>query len=71
MGKDNENYFKNCELVSVVEDSYCAMKEYGFYWGCDTFEITKEQIEQLLNGKLLAMNNGEYSTFIRLRESEE
>lgn len=64
--------FKNCDdEVEVVENSYEAMESYGFYWGYTEHEVTRDKVQQLLNGKILAVNNGEYATFIRLKESEE
>lgn len=35
-------------------------------WGADTFYLTREMTEALLNGKCIAGDNGEYVTFIEL-----
>lgn len=35
-------------------------------WGSDTFYLTLEMIEALLNGKCIAGDNEEYVTFIEM-----
>lgn len=63
--------FQNCAPVEVIENSYEAMEKYGFYWGYSEYELTKDQVQQLLDGKIIAVNDGEYSAFFRLKESED
>ena len=52
--------------VQIIENTEQAQKEYGYMWGEDTFYLTREMIEALLNGKCVAGDNGEYVTFIVL-----
>ena len=52
--------------VQIIENTEQAQKEYGYMWGADTFYLTREMIEALLNGKYVAGDNGEYVTFIVL-----
>lgn len=68
-----EDDFNYSEEVTVIENSREAMEKYGFNYGKFTFEATKEQIEALLNGKILAfeINLGEYAGFLRLKKEEE
>lgn len=63
--------FQNCNPVEVIDNSYEEMEKYGFYWGYSEYELTKEQVQQLLDGKIIAVNDGEYSAFFRLKESED
>ena len=62
---------QNCNPVEVIDNSYEAMEKYGFYWGYSEYELTKEQVQQLLDGKIIAVNDGEYSAFFRFKESED
>lgn len=52
--------------VKIIENTRQAKDEYGYMWGSDTFYLTKEMIEALLNGKCIAGDNGEYVTFIEM-----
>lgn len=56
----------------IIENTYEAKAKFGFNYGAETYFITKEDIEALLNGKALAtdINYGEYSLFIELKEIE-
>ena len=55
--------------IEVIEDNKEAMRNYGFLCGYSLHEITKEQLAEFASGKMLAMNDGEYSTFVRIKES--
>lgn len=50
--------------VKIIENTDKAKEEYGFMWGPDTFVLTKDMINALLEGKCIAGDNGEYVTFI-------
>lgn len=63
--------FKNCDSAEVIDNSYEAMEKYGFFWGYSEYELTRDQVQQLLDGKIIAVNDGEYSAFFRLKESED
>ncbi len=52
--------------VRVIENTNQAKYDYGYLWGTDTFQLTKEMIQELLNGKCIAGDNGEYVTFIEM-----
>lgn len=61
----------NEDVLQIIDNSYEACEQYGFHWGYSFYDVPKEMLQEVLNGKILAMNDGEYSTFIRLKESEE
>lgn len=52
--------------VKIIENTIEAKKEYGYMYCSDTFYLTREMIEELLNGKCIAGDNGEYVTFIEM-----
>lgn len=55
---------------TVIENNNKARDEFGHNYGSEIYEISKKDIQALLNGKQLAseMNAGEYSIFIRLED---
>lgn len=61
--KSNSNF-------SIIENTQEAQDEYGHNYGSDTYYISKEDIQALLDGKQLAcdINGNEYSLFIALKE---
>ena len=50
--------------IQIIEPTLNAAKEYGFHVGYDVVGLKQEHIDALLNGKALAWNDGEYSTFV-------
>lgn len=52
--------------IKMIEDTKEARDNYGYLWGCSEHTITRSQVEELLNGKVMAMNDGEYVTFVKL-----
>ncbi len=54
--------------VKIIENTDNGKEEYGYMWGADTFVLTKEMINALLDGKCIAGDNGEYVTFIVYEE---
>lgn len=62
-----ENYF------NIIENTNKAQEEYGRCYGCETYGITRKQIQALLDGKQLAseINLGEYAIFIVLDKEED
>lgn len=54
--------------VKIIENTDKAKEEYGYMWGADTFVMTKEMVNALLDGKCIAGDNGEYVTFIIYEE---
>ena len=52
---------------TIIENTDEAQDKYGHLYGSATYEITKKDLEALLNGKQLATDiNDEYSIFIVL-----
>lgn len=54
--------------VEMIENTKEAKNNYGFLWGCTEHTVTKKQVQELLNGKVMAMNDGEYVTFVSLEK---
>jgi len=54
----------------IIENTYEAKKEYGFNYGANMIVISQYQLMALLNGKCLAWDDAEYSTFIELEKEE-
>lgn len=52
----------------MIENTIEAKDNYGYLWGCTAHTVTKEQVQELLNGKVMAMNDGEYVTFVSLEK---
>lgn len=57
----------------IIENTNGAQQEYGRCYGCETYGITRKQIQALLDGKQLAsdINLGEYGIFIVLDEEDD
>ena len=55
---------------TIIEASEFAQNEYGHCYGSSTLRISKEDIAALLNGKQLAWDDGEYTTFILFEDTE-
>ena len=55
---------------TIIENTEEAQNEFGHNYGSETYSISKQDIEALLNGKQLAceINGGEYSLFIVLKK---
>lgn len=54
--------------ITILEYNYQALKNFGFGYGYDAKEITKEDIQALLDGKIIAFSDGEYSHFMKLKK---
>lgn len=52
--------------VKIIDNTDEAVNEYGTDCSWDLIELKKEHIRALQSGKMLAWNDGEYSTFIVL-----
>ena len=47
-------------------------EEFNPWWGWDSIELTKEDIDALLNGKVLESNcSSEYGMLIRMKPNDE
>ena len=58
---------------TVIDDDMISMENFGYNYGAEVYAISKDDIQSLLNGKMLAttINDEEYSIFIRLLKEEE
>lgn len=56
--------------VEIIENTKKSQDEYGHSYGSSTVVLTDEQMKALKNGKQLAFNDGEYSTFLTMKEPE-
>ena len=50
--------------AKVIERTCAAQDEYGHCFGSHTVALSREHIAALLDGKMLAWNDDEYSTFV-------
>lgn len=73
----DENYKNNKPTITnhfdIIENTNGAQQEYGRCYGCETYGITRKQIQALLDGKQLAsdINLGEYAIFVVLDEEDD
>ena len=52
-------------MISIIENTKLARDEHGWLYGGMDIKITKQQIEDIINGKVLAVKvNDEYVVFI-------
>lgn len=63
----------NMSDFTVIDDDMISMENFGYNYGAEVYAISKDDIQALLNGKMLAtnINAEEYSIFIRLLKEEE
>lgn len=67
------SYLNFKRKVDVIDNSREGREKFGIAYGAEDFYISKKQVEELLNGKTIAVdvNCGEYSAFISLDDEEE
>ena len=53
-------------VVEIIEPTEQAQQQYGYMFGTSTVRLSGEHIQALINGKMLAWNDGEYVTFALL-----
>ena len=60
------------EDFDPITNSEKARKEFGYNYGYEIYRMSRDDIDLLLKGKMLAttINDGEYSIFIELKEEE-
>lgn len=58
---------KNIEIMEASEED---QNQYGHRFGSDTIVLSPEHIKALQDGKMLAWNDGEYSTFVVLENDQ-
>lgn len=58
---------------TVIDNDEKSEREFGYYYGSETFEISRDDIQALLDGKELAttINCDEYSIFIQLAKGDK
>lgn len=58
---------------TVINDDIISMENFGYNHRAEVYGISKNDIQALLNGKMLAtnINAEEHSIFIRLLKEEE
>lgn len=57
--------------LTIIENTDKAREEYGTLWGINYINISEEDIKALYEGKCLAYDDGEYSTFITLDKEDD
>jgi|WetSurMetagenome_2_1015567.scaffolds.fasta_scaffold31821_5 hypothetical protein len=53
-------------MLSIIENTEIAQKEFGCAWGAEWNQITEDDIKALKDGKQLAFNDGEYVHFLSM-----
>lgn len=56
--------------VQIIEPTDESMDKYGHRCCSDMIELSDKHIEALKAGKILAWNDGEYTTFVILKNEE-
>ena len=64
--KDGSSFIMWHRGVEIIEDTQMARDEFGHSYGSEIRFITNEQIQELLNGKMIAFSNGEYTIFMHI-----
>ena len=54
--------------ITIIEPTKKDMYEYGLNCGHDVIKLSSKHIEALKNGKMLAWNDNEYTTFLILEK---
>jgi len=52
--------------IEILEATKAAASNYGFGYGSSLMGLKSEHIKALKKGKMLAWNDGEYTTFVVL-----
>jgi len=57
--------------VEMIESTDEAINEFHKQgWGADTLKMTQEQLQEFINGKTIAINDGEYTHTVTLEITE-
>lgn len=54
--------------IRIIENTRAAQDEHGHMWGSGWEQITREQLQAVMDGKQIAFDDGEYVHFISLEE---
>lgn len=57
------------EIIEDTQETIECFHEYG--WGETNHYITKDQLEEFMNGKLIAFFDGEYTHTIKLKKEQK
>lgn len=60
--------WKQEKWTEIIEPTREAVEKYGFGYGAEFLQFSKEDVQALLDGKIVVWNDGEYSHFVRLRK---
>lgn len=60
----------DAEELTVLENTEEARSDYGYRWGASTIILSKDNILELFRGECLAETDGEYPTFILLKQDD-
>jgi hypothetical protein len=66
MASDEIEVEWNKEKVRVINNEYSDFKTFGLGYGYEFIELSKDILNSLISGKVIAWNDGEYSHFIKL-----
>jgi hypothetical protein len=54
----------------ILNATQAEADKYGHHFGSECILLKREHIEALMDGKMLAWDNGEYATFVFLEQDE-
>ena len=57
--------------MKIIKNSNKGRDEYGHCYGSENIILTTEHIDALLDGKGIAFDDGEYTTFLSMTEPVE
>jgi len=56
--------------VFIIENTKEAQETFGYGWGASHYAVTPDQIKALAAGKQMAIDGGEYVSFVSLQKPE-
>lgn len=61
-----------CQNVEILDNTKQEEDKFAKHgWGHTRYIITKEQLQEVLKGKAIAIDDGEYTHWIALEKSKE
>lgn len=70
MAKLNKLDYSDSAELKVISRSEKSLDKYGWNYGGMVILLTKKQLDSIIKGKVVALNDGEYSTFISVRDED-
>lgn len=58
-------------ITVIVENTPEARDKFGHMWGSGDIQLSRADIQALLDGKCVAFHDGEYTTFLTLKAEGE